>query len=423
MRARSQYRRGSVYVVVLGASLVVATTALAAMGLARVGLREAALGDDLRGARRAAASGVEYALNWLHAQGSWRSAVASGVEQPPVYLGETMFTWRLTDADGDLTDDERDHAVLSVTGKSGDAYAVEEVDVEPAGERGLSCLEAALVGIDSLTFQSNSRVRGSGFLFTNGDASATSATLELDVDAAGAAGGGNYLAGKYEEVEELETPGEHVFDWYVKRGTPIAIGSIPSMFGTRTLAGRLFSPAHNPFGESNPLGIYVIDCGGQSLTMYGNRVLGTLVLLNAGASTQISDVMLAQPLTPNLPSLMVRGNLRVDLSAFLTNAKTMSEAGLVNFNPPGAAYLGVTDSDTSDTYPACLEGVVYITGELRFTDDAKLDGVAIARDVVVEDNEVLTLTGRRYAYDYPPPGFSAGSGLRALPGTSRRAAR
>jgi hypothetical protein len=416
-------RRGSVYVVVLGASLVVGMTALAAMMLGRVELRDAAQTEDLRNARRAAMSGVEYALNVLNNDPAWRTTLVCCGEQPPVRLGVGYFTWRVSDfEDDDLADDPLDHATVTVTGYGVAAVAVESVTIEPSGETGVSCLNAAVFTNSLFQLASAARLQGSGFAHTNDVAELTGGLCDLDVDAAGTANGGSYNAGKYEGVASLQAPGEHAFDWYLERGTSIPISSIPKVFGSRTILGRLFGPQHNPFGASNPWGIYVIDCEGQNLSIAGSRVLGTLVLLNTGDSSGVTDVVHMQQLAPNYPALMVQGSFRFDMAQLLTNSRTLSE-GSVNFNPPGAPYLGLTDTDSSDSYPSRIEGIVYVTGEARITDNSDFVGTLLADRVVVQGSQVLTVMHQRYALDYPPPGFSAGPGVRALPGSWRRASR
>ncbi|MGL4514592.1 MAG: hypothetical protein ACRCT8_16000 [Lacipirellulaceae bacterium] len=421
---RSVRRRGSVYVVVLGASLVVGMTALAAMSLGRVELRDAATTEDVRNARRAAMSGIEYALNVLNNDPDWRTTLVCCEEQPQVLLGIGYFKWRVSDVDSDLADDPRDHATVVVTGYGLTAVAVEQVDVEPSGEVGVSCLGAGVFADQFLQIESGARLAGSGFAHSNDYAELSSAQSDIDIDTVGSANGGNYNAGRYESVDPLRAPGEHVFDWYQKRGTWIPISAITNVFGTRTMLGRLLSPQHNPYGDANPWGIYVIDCEGQNLSISGSRVLGTLVLLNPGPSSGITDVVHMQPLGPNYPSLMVDGaTFRFDMAQLLTNSRTLSEGGGVNFNPPGAPYLSLTDSDTSDSYPSRIEGLVYVTGQARITDNSDFVGALMAGSAFVQANQTLTITHQRYAIDYPPPGFSAGPGVRALPGSFLKASR
>jgi hypothetical protein len=406
-----------VYVVVLGATLVVGITALAAMSLARVELRDAAMTEDLRNARRAAASGIEYALHALNNDPDWRTTLGCCEEQPPVYLGASRFTWKVSDyEDDDLGDDPLDHATITVTGYGTTAVAVVSLQVEPSGETGVSCLGAAVFADTGITLLNGANLEGSGFVHTNVNAALTTAECDLDIDAVGVASGGAYNAGKYEGIDPLQAPGDHALDWYIERGTRVSFASIPSVLGTRTILGRLLSPQHNPFGETNPWGIYVIDCAGQNLSIAGSRVYGTLVILNPGSASGITDVVHMQPVAPNYPSLMVQGSFRFDMDQLLTNSRTLRETSTANFNPVGAPYLGLTDSDTSDTYPSRVEGLVYVTGQAQITDTSEFVGTLIAGRVSVDANQTLTITHQRYALDYPPPGFSAGPALRALPG-------
>ena len=415
---RAPRRGATLYVTVMGVGMVVATVALAASGVARIAAGSATGRQNGDLAEAAARSGVEYALNWLNRTPDWRTRLDSGVDVGPWPTLSGSFTWRVTDADGDLADDPRDHATLRVRGTNRGAVAVYEVDVEPAG-RGLTCLEAVVCSAGNVTIDSNARITGTGFVHAAGDVEATGAQVDLDVEAGGAVNGSAYAGEQLEAATVRETPGDHVFDWYVKVGTEIPYTSLAEFFGERRMDGALLSRDLNTFGEANPRGVYWIDCGGQSPDLRYSRVLGTLVLLNAGPDTRIGDVLRMQSAPMNYPVLLVQGNLRIDLRGFLTGQQ-LPEAGIRNYNPPGIPYEGVTDDDRSDTYPACLDGVVYVSGTATFTDDAKLRGVLVAGNVVFEDNETLEATHWPYAWNYPPPGFSAGQGVRPLPGTMRR---
>jgi hypothetical protein len=392
MRRPSPSRSGSIYVVVLGAAMIVATIALAASSIGRLALRNASSERDRLQAQAAARSGVEFALVWINQHPAWRTQLTSGVESADLTANKVRFTWSVTDEDGNLNDDALEHAVIRAIGKSGAARSALQVTVEPSAT-GLSCLDSALHANGEVILSAGATIQRNGAVTSN-------------------YGPSPYLASPTKTM-----PGADVLDYYVTRGTWIPIGSFPGS-STRSLTNLVLSRRINPFGETNPWGVYVIDCQGANLDMSFCRVYGTLVLLNAGTGTAVSDVAIFQPEAANYPSLIVQGNLGIDLKNASTAAE-LREPGRVNYNPIGAPYNAVEDSDTLDNRPATLDGVIYVTGTATIVDDAVIRGALVAGSVTVNSSKTLVLEYRPYAKDFPPPGFTTGSGVRPLPGSWR----
>ncbi|TWT47568.1 hypothetical protein [Botrimarina hoheduenensis] len=416
---RCARRGGSLYIVVMGVGMIVGVIALTSSAIGRLELRSAAANSDASRAALAARSGLEFALNWLNRTPDWRAQLISGDNSDAIHLlGGAYFRWLVTDADGDLDDDPRDHAMLRSVGYFNEAVAAMEVGIEPSG-RGLTCLEAAAHAQLLFEAKSGSTITGAGFVSSNDDVMATTATFGLDAEAYDKVLGGTYSGTKTEGVRPREMPGDHVLDYYLARGTEIPLSSVPSSFGMRHLNFKLMSRWLNDVGEVNPYGIYWIDLAGESLDLKWSRVLGTLVLLNAGPNTACTDVAIHQANPLNAPCLIVQGDLKIDLRNLFTGTE-LRESGIFNYNPPGMPFNGEEDSDKSDVRNAVIEGVVYVTGMVIVRDTATVRGCLIANNICIEANKTLTLDYRPYAMNYPPPGFSAGQGVRVLPGSWRR---
>lgn len=401
--------------------MVIALIAITASSTGRLTLRSASMAEGSRRAARHAESGVDYALGWLNSHPDWRTALASGVLSAAVLpdpTGGGSFRWSVTDADGDLADDPRDHAVLRSIGYSGDSVWAVEVGIEPAG-RSLTCLEATMHAATTATLANSSQVNGNGVLSAGGEVTANSASVGLDAESASTINGGTFHGASTEGLPARESPGGHVFDWYVSRGTEIELTSLPDASGVYQLHNARLGRSINDYGEANPRGIYWIDCGGADLSIARSRLLGTLVLLNAGPGTAVSNASLLQTEALNYPTLLVDGNLSVDLRNALVGQQLV-ENFPYNFNPFGFPYEGGEDIDSLDTYPSRIDGLIYVSGALRFTDDSVIDGVVVAGSVEVASSKIVQALYRPYASYYPPPGFSAGQGVRLLPGTWRR---
>src|SRR5262249_45424615 len=133
------------------------------------------------------------------------------------------------------------------------------------------------------------------------------------------------------------------------------------------------SPANNPYGATNPNGIYVIDCGGNTINIRNCRIVGTLVLLNARSDSLVDNQVNFAPAVANFPTLMVQGSMTFQYDTTPVSESSASR----NFNPPSTPYNGVSNSTTSDTYPSILNGLVYISGNLSTKNSNALGGPVI----------------------------------------------
>lgn len=175
-----------------------------------------------------------------------------------------------------------------------------------------------------------------------------------------------------------------------------------------TIYRSVLSPTSNPFGsgQTNADGIYVINCKNTDVYLQESRIVGTLVLLNPGSSSQVLDgAMTWSPAHSNFPALLVDGDFKIEMNSDGLNESLLD----VNFNPVGTPEpltSGTSDSDKIDIYLSKIEGLIYTTGNLTLGGTSVIEGSTIAAGN-------LTMTGKITA-DYsskhlqnPPPGFSA----------------
>ncbi|MEM6330410.1 MAG: polymer-forming cytoskeletal protein, partial [Planctomycetota bacterium] len=219
-----------------------------------------------------------------------------------------------------------------------------------------------------------------------------------------------------------EAPGANVFDYYLANGAEIEIGDIPTFAGVHTISTVVLSPASNPFGDTNPEGVYYIDCKGQRLNILWSRIVGTLVLLNAGAESGVTAELQWDPAVPNYPALLVDGDFSFDMTGLFGNHALWEGTLSKNFNPSGTPYEGNTDSDKIDIYPGWINGLVYVSGKIEINDESYFNGAVVAGEVELNQDATFNYSGSFLAS--PPPGFSgdAGGPQRVSPGTWRHAA-
>jgi Tfp pilus assembly protein PilX len=183
----------------------------------------------------------------------------------------------------------------------------------------------------------------------------------------------------------------------------------------------LLSPTSNPYGSTNAQGIYILNCQNQNVTIGPCRIVGTLVLLNAGSNTTIQGPIIWEPAVPGYPAFLTASPLTISVNSSVG----LSEATLgVNFNPPGTPYPfvgGNTNATASDGYPSIINGLIYCGGDLTVSSSPTINGCIISAGSIQLNSASLNLTYGNASYAYPPPGFSTTlPALYPVPGSWER---
>jgi len=133
-RQQDARRRGSVYILVLGASLIVATIGISALMAARVQRRAVVITADMTQARENARVAIDRALWDIKVNpSSWRSSLAGGSYSSGTLGGGTLSLTAVDPVDGNLTNNNTDPVVLTGTGNVGQATYILEVTLNPDG--------------------------------------------------------------------------------------------------------------------------------------------------------------------------------------------------------------------------------------------------------------------------------------------------
>lgn len=412
-------RRGSMYVLVLGTAIIVMVMGLSALTISRINRRTTQDTADMGAARVYARAAVEAGMFWVENDASWRAGAPQGYWVLDKPFGQGTYSFEVHDkTDADFKNNDTDPIVIIGTGMKGNARCKLQVTLVSDGAA-LTCLETSLHAGNDLLIQ-DTAVSGDQILSANDSVDASTANVAPAVEAGTTITGGTYTG--------LQTPGVAartmpdpvaVFDFYTDEvnGTAIDITSLPSV-APRLLDGILLSPNSNPYGATNTNGIYVIDCKGESLVIRNCRIVGTLVLINPGAGSQVAQSVNWTPAVSNYPALLVDGDF--DL-AF--DATALDEGALgVNFNPFGTPNAGGWDDiDQSDSYVSEIAGLVFVSNDLDMTA-----GAPTVRGCTVAGNTII-LTGPEAGFYYdgkylanPPPGFQSGGPMLLSPGSWRR---
>jgi len=411
-------RRGTVYVMVLGISLLLAAIGVGALALARVNARAASTVGDAAEARLYAFSAIELGRLWIKQNPDWRAAYPAGVWAADRPIGSGAFTLEVVNAVNPaypLDHAATDPVVMMGTGVKGAARQKMSVELSPRGAP-LSCLEVSLIANSTITF-SSAVVTTDQTIASNGSLTGTGSMISGRVEVHTTWTGGNYSPSlPVTGVAARTMPDPAALDAYIAEGSAISIASIPNVSGKKTIEKLVISPASPPYGASaNAKGVYVLDCQNQAVRLRDARVVGTLVVRNPGTGFTVEKSVLWETAVANYPALLVSGN------ATLSYTRTaLSESSLnVNFNPTGTPYQGVWDGDKVDTYPSAINGLVYVSGDLTTSADVVVNGALIAGNSISSTGK-LALSYRRTWYDNPPPGFGEAAQMVPTPGSWRR---
>lgn len=413
MKPAHHSRRGSIYLMVMSTVVIVVTLSLTGLAFVRVQRKVAEVTNDMADARANAASGVEYAAMWIAADPHWRTTAAtSGGALNAVNIGRSKVQINLADpVDGVLTNTDTDPVDVTSSAQMGQIAQVYKARLTPT-QVPLSCLSVGTC-VGFATSLTNAVVLGSDCIHSNTSITATAARVQVPAEAALSVSGAAFSAKTTQQVATLQLPDSTAFDYYKSVGTQITSAGMSG----RRIENIVLSPQNNPYGTraTNAQGIYWIDCGGDDYTIQNCRIVGTLVLLNCTGNTVVGGGVIWNPVSANLPALLVQGKISFQGTADPVNESTIG----VNFNPKGTPYGGQFNGSMTDVYPASINGLVYASGLVSISGEVVIDGVLIAGGRMTLTGSLTVFYSDRYYYN-PPPGFRAATVMTLVPGSFER---
>jgi len=410
---KRHHRRGSMYVVVLGASTAIAVIGLAALTSLRINRHSMELTSDFADARLYARSAIEIGMFRIKEDPNWRTTyplLPDDVWELDQPIGSGTYTLKGVDPDdADFTNNDTDPLVLTGIGMQGEARCMLQVTLV-AKTAPLSCLEVSLQAGADAVFEDPSTVWGEQIISANNVIQALGAcTIYPNCEAVNGFVGAVQPGSATSGITPREMPDPlTVFEYYIANGTQIT----PPDY---RIDKHLISPASNPFGPTtNPQGIYVINCWGADLTITKSRIVGTLVILNPGPNSEIKPSVHWEAALQNFPALLVEGGIRMDVGS-----DPLTESSAINFNPPGTPYEGVEDGDLDDSYEAIITGLVYVSDSLQMVNTSVIEGALVVGGTSRTTGTLTLIYSQRYLTDHPP-GFGKQLGMDVSPGTWRQ---
>lgn len=415
-------RAGATYVIVLMASLIVASMTLASVETMRWYARDRADSRDTALIHAAVESCFDLALVQVNNDPNWRADYTNNVDTAPILINNVSCVYRLIDVDdGDLADDDNDSADLLITAKFGEYCEAWQCTLEPYGEP-LDCLQYSIaadkkIDVENLSVAAtdhaiacNNKISTKGIGYLTGDLFAS----------------GNVSGNTYGSVTSLAAnvviPDKECLDFYIQNSVAIDISDLPQDGAVYVIENQLLSANSNTInGQLSPEGIYYIDCGNQEIRISNSRLRCTLVLKNPKNNSEVSGSVFWEAAQANYPALLVEGEMEFNLSR---SPLSEADAG-VNFNPPSTPYLGSADSNTSTVYPSVLRGLFFASKKVEaknLVGENQIVGQLICHDEIKTDGD-LFVSYRDVFFRDPPPGFRSGNQMRIVAGTVHRVAQ
>lgn len=383
-------RRGSTYILALMVALVVTAMGVGGALAAQSTLAAANLRVQGIQTRLAAQSALELGVAQVQNTKAWRSgayAAAGGFASGTI--GSSTYRVAIDAPAGGAPGANRTDPIrLTATATRGASRhgmraVFNPVLVTP------DALSAAAFADGNVSLGFAAAFASNASIACNGSMTAVAAFVNADAFAKGSILGATYSGAMRSAMPARTLPDPVLVDELVAGGTAIPFASLSS----GKLQNGLLAPVSNPYGATNASGIYVVDCGGSTITVRNCRVYGTLVLLNTGASSRIDQSVSFQPLVRGGACLVVKGPITISTS----NADVdESSPGMPNLNPTGAPYYGATNATSTDRYPCLFEGIVYATGSVTLSGSVAVAGNIVAGgglDIVAAANVHVTAAG------------------------------
>jgi len=228
---KNHARTGSVYLAVLGTSLIVSVLALSALALQRVQNRMLTAAADTQQAQLNAQTALELGLLTIKSDTTWRTTYSNGNWFTNRGTGIGTCSLSVTDpADANLADDPLEPVLLVGIGYSGRAEQRVQLTLDFQAKP-LACLRSAVAAGDSVALTSCVlRASTSGLISANSISATATATVYGTVEATSISG--TTYSGTATQISASKRPAmpdwSSVFNYYRTNGTQINFSDLPT---------------------------------------------------------------------------------------------------------------------------------------------------------------------------------------------------
>lgn len=411
-------RRGSAYIAVLGAAMVLTIIGLGAVSILRAQRLTVLSEYDAAACRYYAESSVEWAVQLIAADPNWRANRTSGTWYAAQTLNDSTVKLECIDpVDGNLSNRPDDPLTVKATVTRGTARQIVQATLT-ATSTPMDFLAMAIHTAGYLHIASGKSLKATGApASTNSTATVDAgATLTGDLQCLLAVNTGTVTGTTTIIASPKALPPSGIVAMYTALGTAISSGG--------NFQKAVLTPTYSSLGTANTDGVYVLTTN-NDITVQAIRLEGTLVISCPGHTVTVDQAVFMHNYRADYPVLIVDGNLILQYDSVGT---TFSEnSWSTNFNPAGAPYPfpgGATNSTQTDTYPNEIQGLVHCRGTLTLQSTARVRGAIVCESAALS-NAVLVNGTNEIVYDptlfsSPPMGYTKSVTMAISPGSWRQ---
>lgn len=331
--------------------------------------------------------GIRHALYFTFDDKNWRQHLNNGTWMQDITMGDAVYSVSGVDPiDGILNNSDADPVNLTCTAEVNGITRTSRVQTS---QKASDLLRYALAATETITISNHVRVTGNVFTNSDIDKSGADTWIFGDAEAVDTIHEKKQITGDItENAEPKAFPGSaDIFTYYQAQATEIPFTPLMERF--------LLSPQNNPYGPTNPDGVYKINCLNQKITIKDCRIVGTLILIKPKNDSKVESAINFRPARPDYPALIIDGSITLKPDKDLVEWNLGFDASL-----PGEPGFGTMFS----VFPNLIRGLVYCKGYLLLDEECTIQG-----SVIVEgDLELKDWSACQYfsaVYDNPPPWF------------------
>ena len=306
--------------------------------------------------------GVRHALSFTEQSPNWRELLTSGPWLQDIPAGQATYSLTGIDpVDGELSDNPEDPVTLTCTATIDGISRTVQVTAE---QQSCELLEYAAVSGANMIITDDADVDGDitsnaniskkiDWCFISGNAEAVG-TIEHATDIGGTVSEG---------IDPKLFPDDMtILNTYLPNAENIPFDP--------TLQRFMLTPESSPYGNTNADGLYAVNCANRKITIRDCRVIGTLILLQPGPGSVLTEGVIWQTARPDYPAIII-----MDGEFTIATAAVLNEGALgFDINLPGEPGYG----SSFDAFWTFIHGLVYSNTDLIVSYDTTVYGTVIS---------------------------------------------
>ncbi|MCG3180433.1 MAG: hypothetical protein BIFFINMI_02794 [Phycisphaerae bacterium] len=379
-RGAGRRHSGSVYLLVLGLSVMLTVLGIATLSAGRIGMRSMSASRDWMKAQALANSAAEHAMLQISRHSDWRSLYSGQTVHQS--LGDGMFSWRLVDeTDGSLNNGDSDPFVILATGTVGPASYT--LRVQMSGSSG-NVLVSGMTVATTITLSSGAEV--DSYDSSLGDYGGSNAGAEATVrtnstsDGAVAMGANSTVRGSV-QVGPGGNP-DDVLSMHNNSEVTGTITAMPEEVAMPTVSAPTdLGPSTGDMSLSSKATQLVtgdLHVGKLSLKSKSTLQISGDVTIWAEGDLSIASNACIQVLSGSSLTLYVSGSMSI-----ASNGSTRNDTSDVS----NITFIGLGSGAVSLTSNSTFEGVIIApNSSITLASNAQIFGAVVARDMSLSSN-------------------------------------